>query len=413
MRLVPLIGIIVVAAGCAAARPYPAPNLPASARIVPVETPVVATVPPVRSALVLSGGGAYGAFSAGLLKGWSESGTRPTFDVVTGISTGALIAPLAFLGPEFDRDLEVLYTTLRNRDVFRRRPLPTVLWADSLAEPTPLRGRIEAMATLEFLDRVAAEHKKGRRLYVGTTDLDTTRLVVWDLGAIASGIDPGRRSLFCDVILASCSVPAVFPPVAINVEVDGRQCTELHVDGGVSSVAFLPSAALGVGPTGEVDPASAGAEMYVVLASNLDAPHDPVERRLVEVSGEALSGVMRSRQEGDLLKLFLLARYSGARFHLAAVPSDIPADRTGLEFEPAAMRRLFEAGFEAGRTGQWRDRPPGVGPGERPVPREGSRLKSVGREPAAESPTPDLVARPASQSEYRVLGRSGLYSSLP
>lgn len=381
MRLEPLIAVAFLTTGCVTPRHYPAPELPAGSYTVPTETPAGTPPRPTRTALVLSGGGAYGAFTVGVLKGWSEAGTRPEFDVVTGVSTGALIAPLAFLGSEFDRELEVQYTTTRDRDVFRRRSLPAVLWSDSLADPTPLRARIEATATPALLDRVAAEHRKGRRLYVGTTDLDTKRLVVWDLGAIAAGSDPARRRLFCDVILASCSVPAVFPPVAIDVEVDGRRRTELHADGGVSRSAFLPPAALGVGPAGEVDPAAPKAEVYVVLAGNLNPRHGPVERRLVRVSGEAFAGVLHAREEGDLLRLYLLARHAGAGFHMAAVPADLKADGLALGFDPRAMGRLFEAGVEAGRAGRWRGLPPGLGPGERPVPREGVHLKAVVQEP--------------------------------
>lgn len=382
MRLESLAAVAVLATGCVASRHYPAPELPDRAYTVPAGTPAPAPPRPARTALVLSGGGAYGAFTAGVLKGWSKAGTRPEFDVVTGVSTGALIAPLAFLGPEYDGELETFYTTTRDRDVFRRRALPVLLWTDSLADPTPLRARIKAVATPELLDRVAAEHRKGRRLYVGTTDLDTKRQVIWDLGAVAAGADPGRRELFCDVILASCSVPAVFPPVAIDVEVDGCRHTELHVDGGVSRSAFLPPAALGVGPAGEVDPSAPRADVYVILAGNLAPRHGPVERRLVRVSGEALAGVLHAREEGDLLRLYLLARHAGAGFHLAAVPADLKADGLALGFDPQAMGRLFEAGSEAGRTGRWRVLPPGLGPGERAVPREGTRLKTVVRVPA-------------------------------
>jgi predicted patatin/cPLA2 family phospholipase len=391
MRHEPLLALALLATGCVTGRHYPAPDLPADSHTVPSATPA-APPRPARTALVLSSGGAYGAFTAGVLKGWSEAGTRPEFDVVTGVSTGALIAPLAFLGPEFDRELEAQYTTTRDRDVFRRRSLPAVLWSDSLADPAPLRARIEATATPALLDRVAAEHRKGRRLYAGTTDLDTRRPVVWDLGAIAAGPDPDRRRLFCDVILASCSVPAVFPPVAIDVEVDGRRFTELHADGGVSRSAFLPPAVLGVGPAGEVDPSAPGADVYVILAGNLAPRRGPVERRLLRVSGEALAGVLHAREEGDLLRLYMLARHAGAEFHLAAVPDDLPADGPGLGFDPRAMRRLFVAGEKTGRSDRWRGLPPGLGPGERPVPREGVHLKTVTRpRPAKEIAAPSLL----------------------
>src|SRR5206468_5122524 len=134
--------------------------------------------------LVLSGGGAYGAYPAGILCGWTEAGTRPSFDVVTGVSTGALVATLAFLGPARDPDLRRFYTTVTNKDVFaERRPEVAGVLGESLADSAPLERLINSVADEKLLAEVAAEHAKGRRLYVGTTHLDSRRLVVWDMGA--------------------------------------------------------------------------------------------------------------------------------------------------------------------------------------------------------------------------------------
>jgi predicted acylesterase/phospholipase RssA len=203
-RNVLMCGMLATLAGCVGARNYPPPDVPAHVRLIPVEA--TAPLAAVRTALVLSGGGARGAFAAGVLRGWSEAHTRPEFDVVTGVSTGALIAPFAFLGPAYDDRLEAIYTNIDDHDVFRRRPLAGLLWADSLADPTPLRNKISAEVTPDLLDRIAAEHRKGRRLYVATTDLDTKQQVVWDLGAIAAGGTAGRRTLFCNVIWEGCDV---------------------------------------------------------------------------------------------------------------------------------------------------------------------------------------------------------------
>jgi predicted patatin/cPLA2 family phospholipase len=374
-----LVGLATAAAaGCVAPRNYPAPNVPASASLIPVEP----TEPPAtsRTALVLSGGGARGAFAAGVLSGWSESGTRPKFDVVTGVSAGAVIAPFAFLGSAYDDRLAAIYTTTGDHNIFRTRMLSGVLWADSLVDSTPLRNRIAAEVTPEFLDRIAAEHRNGRRLYVATTDLDSKRQVIWDLGAIAAGGAPGRK-LFCDVILASCAFPAVFPPVPIDVEIDGRRYTELHVDGTVSANAFLPPAALGVGPHGATDPGAGQPEVYVIVSGPLSPARKPVERRLYPVFGEALVGILAGRQNDDLLRIYLLSRYVGAGYHLAAISEDLPIDRNALRFDTGAMRRLYCGGREVGRRGQWTEIPPGISPDEHPVPRRGLRLKTIVRPP--------------------------------
>jgi hypothetical protein len=403
-----LVGIAAAAAvGCGIPRNYPPPDVPANASLVPVEP----TTPPVapRTALVLSGGGAHGAFAAGVLSGWSEARSRPEFDVVTGVSAGAIIAPFAFLGPAYDDRLAVIYTTIGDHEVFRFRPLAGILWADSLADPTPLRNRIAAEVTPDLLDRIAAEHRKGRRLYVATTDLDTKRQVVWDLGAIAAGGAADRRTLFRDVILASCSVPAVFPPVPIDVGIDGRRHTELHVDGVVSATAFLPPAALGVGPLGATDPAAERTEVYVIVSGPLSPARKPVERRLAPVSGEALAGILASRQSDDLLKLYLLCRYVGAGYHVVAVSEGLPADGNPLVFDTAKMRRLYAGGREVGRSGQWTEIPPGISLDEQPIPRGGLRLKTVVRpQGRGREATEDTTAQTVRHDWVtRVLDRSG------
>src|SRR5687768_1654697 len=192
-----------------------------------------AVLPPKRSVLVLSGGGAYGAYSAGLLVGWTQTGTRPEFDVVTGVSTGALVAALAFLGPDYDGELRRVYTTLESKDIFRFRRSIRSLLSEGLADNAPLARQIEAFVTPENMARLAAEHARGRRLYVGTTDLDGRRQVVWDVSAIATQGTPEAAGLIVRVLLASAAIPGFFPPVRIPISADGKLYEERHVDGGV------------------------------------------------------------------------------------------------------------------------------------------------------------------------------------
>jgi predicted acylesterase/phospholipase RssA len=374
--------VLVGAMGCVGPRNYPPPDVPGHASLVPAE----ATTPPaqVRTALVLSGGGAHGAFAAGVLNGWSEAGTRPVFDVVTGVSGGAIIAVLAFLGPAYDNRLAVLYTTTGHHDIFRFRPLAGILWADSLADPARLRKRIAAELTPEFVDLIAAEHRKGRRLYVATTDLDSKRPAVWDLGAIAASGAPSRRTLLCDVILASCSVPALFPPVPIDVEIDGRWHTELHVDGAVSADAFLPPAVLEGESHGVTGPSTGRTEVYVVVSGRLAPARNPVERRLIPIFAEAVTGLLAGRRSDDLFGLYLQCRHVGAGYHVAAFSEGLSDEGHALAFDTAKMRRLYAAGWEVGRSGQWTEVPPGISPDEQPIPRGGLRLKTVGPLPSGQ-----------------------------
>ena len=367
-------------AGCVAVRPHPAPDLPESAVLVEARRPAAPPneLQPVayrpRNALVLSGGGMNGAYTAGVLKGWTAVGNRPTFDVVTGISTGALIAPFAFLGPEFDDALERSYTTLRDNDIFKRRLLLTLPWADSLADSSPLRRRIDTEVTPELLNRIALVHQQGRRLYVGTTDLDAKKLVVWDMGAIASSDDPGRLALFRKVILASASVPGLLPPVAVDVEIDGKPYTELHVDGGVSANLFLRPGMLGPRPKpGEVT--GQDATVWVIVAGKLRPEREAVSRSLLTIGGESIEGLLQSAFESDLIRVYLLARHHGARFALAAVPQDFP-HLDALKFNPELMGKLFAEGFRFGSSGAaWAAAPPGLTPAEQ-APRGGVRFQA-------------------------------------
>jgi predicted acylesterase/phospholipase RssA len=383
--------LLVIALGCAASRKAPPPgadllvgaeeatfrsNFPdALAQLVDSpQTPAAAgenSSAADRNILVLSGGGRDGAYSAGVLAGWSAAGTRPTFDVVTGISTGAIIAPLAFLGPRYDRILADRFTTVRTEDIYRSRLWLAVLWSDSLADSGPLRRLIDEHVTDGLLAEIAQAHHAGRRLYVGTTNLDTGRLTVWDLGAVAAGSDPKKRDLFRKVILASCSIPGLLPPVPIEIEVDGRQYTELHADGGISATMFLRPFMVSGNCRG------GATNVYLVIAGKQSPEPRYVKRRFFAVSGASLEELLESRTQGDHYRIFLLCRLAGGRFAVTSIPQELPVDPDSTRFDPTEMGRLFEAGYSRAANGTaWRPTPPGVIPEEWLQPRTGTRFNT-------------------------------------
>jgi predicted acylesterase/phospholipase RssA len=348
--------------------------------------------PPDRSGhfnvLVLSGGGAYGAHSAGVLAGWSETGTRPEFDVVTGISTGALVATLAYLGPSRDAELKRFYTQVTNRDVFARRSRLSALWSDSLADSRPLERLIEQTVDVDFLRQVAIEHAKGRRLYVGTTQLDARRLVVWDMGAIAARGRPEDLALFRKVLLASASLPGLLPPVSIPVDVNGRQYEEMHADGGVTaSLFFRPPevprdrvSALGDRPL-------AGSNVYVIVAGKLYADPQTVQPQLLSIVSSSLSALMHAQTRGDLDHLYAVAVATGMNYRQAAIPTDVRLPANSTTFNPDEMQGLYEAGRRQAVSGcLWRTTPPGTRPGEEVPIRAGNRLTTAA--PELVRPTP-------------------------
>ncbi len=319
----------VLLSGCAATRQYPAPPIIAiddvrrdrrlsGDRCITVRfSQPVPTVTP-RNVLVLSGGGMNGAYTAGVLKGWTASGTRPQFDVVTGISTGALIAPYAFLGPEYDAELERLYTSMRQENVFR----PRLLWLDSLVSSEPLEQQIAAGATPEILQRDRRGPPSGPAALRGNDQSryeEASSCGTWGLSPHATTAE--SRTLFQKVLLASCSIPGLLPPVPIDIEIDGKRFTELHVDGGVTACVFLQPAMLGIGPNGEQPSEANPISVHVIVAGKLHQTAAPTKRELFSIAGESMNAVLQAKMEGELTKLFMLARYAKSRFQAGGHPA--------------------------------------------------------------------------------------------
>jgi predicted acylesterase/phospholipase RssA len=376
--------------------------------------------PPTRrkyNILACSGGAVYGAYSAGVLCGWTESGLppdqggRPEFDVVTGISTGALIAPFAFLGSEFDPVLRREYTTTRTEDIFSRQRSIRRVFSQSLVDNTPFRERIERALSPVVLSRIAAEHEKGRRLFIGTTNLDTKRIVLWDVGAIAKRGTPEAAKLVHDVVLASASIPGLFPPVKITVTIDGQQYEELHVDGSVTRSLFFrppyqpPAERASFGPN-----SLAGSNLYVLVAGKINPAPNAVRVRTLPLALEATSTLLYSLTRGDLYRMYTYCLLTGMNLRVSAIPEDTPAPTKSAEFDPVEMTKLFEAGRESGRRGDvtrpgkegasedtaWRDVPPGLKGGEKQGLRTGLNLtvrpKEAGEGAATRGPEADKGA---------------------
>jgi predicted acylesterase/phospholipase RssA len=313
-------------------------------------------------ALVLSGGGSNGAFGAGYLNGWTETGDRPAFQLVTGISTGALIAPYAFLGPDYDDRLEEVFTTVTNKDIYEFRSPFTVLKKDSLARTDPLALKLEEVIDDTMLQAIAAEHRRGRRLYVGTTNLDAQRLVVWNMGAIAASGQPGSIDLFRKVLLASASIPVAFPPVYIEVEVDGQRFDEMHVDGGVIAEFFLWGAMVDIADARrelQVDPTPRPpTSIYIIRNSQIDAEPEQVEPKLIDIASRSMISVLKAVAMGDLIRVWALAERDGVDFNYIGIPPD-HAEADVSTFDPGDMRRLFELGRAIAISPEpWRKEPP-------------------------------------------------------
>ena len=311
--------------------------------------------------LALSGGGDDGAFGAGILCGWSAAGTRPRFKLVTGISTGALIAPFAFLGPEYDPQLKAVYTTVSQKQIFHQKSLLTALWRESLADTQPLAKLLEQYITEPMFQAIAAEHQKGRRLFIGTTQLDAQRLVIWNMGAIAASGRPEDLELFRKILLASASIPAAFPPQYFNVEAGGKEYKEMHVDGGAMAEVILYESALQPFARIENIPVSMQNRpriLYIIRNSQIKPDWQNVKSRLTAIAPRAIDTLIKAQGVGDLYRLYTFARRDGLDYNLAAIPLDFP-DHPKEMFDTEYMNKLFNLAYGLARQGYpWLKHPP-------------------------------------------------------
>lgn len=311
------------------------------------------------SLLALSGGGAQGAFGAGLLCGWTKAGTRPPFRLITGISTGALIAPMAFSGPQYDDALRAAYTTVETSDILIPRPLMILFGSQAIADTRPLRELVNQYVNAQLLHDVAREHAKGRRLLVATTNLDAQRPVIWNLGEIAASDHPGALELFRQVVTASASIPAAFPPVYIDVVANGKQYQEMHVDGGVVAQVFL----FGGGFSVLQEAYARGItlrpiDLYVIRNGVPDPAWQAIAPRLLPIAGRSIDTLLKVSGLNDLMRLHAIAVRDGMNFHLAYMPADLPIQPSEV-FDPEYMSRLFNFAFQAAQNGYpWLHQPP-------------------------------------------------------
>jgi len=302
--------------------------------------------------LAISGGGSNGAFGAGLLAGWAERGTRPEFTVVTGASAGALIAPFAFLGPEYDPMLRNLFSEGIGEELLQIDGF-SALFGAGVFKTEPLKRLIARYVDDAMLARIAAENQKGRKLLVVTTNIDAQRTAVWDMGAIAASGAPGALSLFRDVLTASASVPGVYSPVLINVEGEGQRFAEMHVDGGVrANLLVVPESML----LTSAPPQTAGLHprVYIVLNDKVEQDFEVVEGKALTIVARSFTTAVKANTQNTLIATYEFARRNKWDFNLASINGDYPTT-TSLGFDRAYMQQLYQYGYEQGRAGPpWR-----------------------------------------------------------
>lgn len=332
-----------------------APKLGASAPVVRGRAQI--------ETLALSGGGADGAFGAGVLVGWTERGDRPEFEYVTGVSAGAITAPFAYLGPEYDDQLKEIWTQVHADQLIVPQVVAGLLGGDAIADTTPLKNLVAKYVNKELLKKIAAQYDRGRLLTVGTTNLDAKRPVVWNMGAIARHYDdPAAVQLFRDVIIASAAIPGLFPPVHIKVKSNGKTYDEMHVDGGVTRQVYVNSVNLPFRAFDKLYDKPPQRFLYIVHNGKMTPDFGPVPPTTLDIASQSISTLMLYQQRGNIYRIYRMAKDDGVDFNSIAVPASFnlqPKSKFDLDYE----RALFEIGRKMGNDKEWQKAPNDL-PGE-------------------------------------------------
>src|SRR5208283_2046420 len=301
--------------------------------------------------LAVSGGGDNGAFGAGLLCGWTAAGDRPVFKLVTGVSTGALIAPFAFLGSSYDAQLKEFYTTISQKDIMEKRSMLAAITNDAMADNQPLKKLVAKAVTQKMLDAIAEEYKKGRLLLVATVDLDARQGLIWNMTKIATSGNPKSLELFHSILIASAAIPGAFPPTMIDVEAGGKQYQEMHVDGGTMAQVFLYPPSINVKELErQQQVGKRERRLYIIRNSRLDADWAQVDRRTMTIAGRAITSLIQTQGIGDLYRIYVTAQKDGLDYNLAYIPTSFNVPKAE-DFDTEYMRELFDVGYSMAAKG--------------------------------------------------------------
>ena len=335
---------------------------------------------PQANYLSVSGGGGDGAFGAGLICGWSDAGTLPTFKLVTGVSTGSMIAPFVFLGGPYIERLRQIYTTISDKDIRTMRALNGlygVVFGDAISDTTPLYELISRYVDKQMLADIAAAYDNGRLLMIATASLDQQRPILWNIGPIAASGHPDSLELVRKIILASASIPGVFPPVMIKVEANRQQYQEMNVDAGVVAQMFLYPIDLGLRMNLQTGRFARMRNAYVIRNGRLDPDWASVNRDFLTITGRAIDTMIHYLGYNDILRLYETSKRDNVDYNLAFIETDFLRKKRDV-FDPEYMKALFDYAYEKGRRGYaWHKQPPALnlprhelpsGSAPRPVP---------------------------------------------
>jgi predicted acylesterase/phospholipase RssA len=316
------------------------------------------------SALLVGGGVSNSAYGIGLLKGWSKEGSRPVFKIVTGYSSGSIIAVTTFAGKDYEDRMADMFTSISSKDVQKKKSMFSVLFGNSVYSSAPLAKKINDIVDEDLMAKIAQEHRKGRRLYVGTTDFDAQGFVIWDMGALASKGGFDSVKMFRKIILASCAFPAMLPPVYFQVEAGGKRYDEMHVDGGVVSGLFyiyqLMEGVESMVQSSEINPRGFKTRLYVLNLCYMSPHSQQVEDNMVAMTSRLIETNGAAKMIGDTYRVYAYAKEKGWDYNLAYIPEDFVPNQKEM-LDTLEMQRLFKRGYDDALEGyKWHKTPPGL-----------------------------------------------------
>jgi len=307
--------------------------------------------------LIIGGGVSNSAYGIGLLKGWLKEGSRPVFKIVTGYSSGSILALATFSGEDYEERLADLFTSISTKDVMKPKNIFSVIFGNSVNSSILFAKKIDDIVDENLMAKVAQEHRKGRRLYVGTSDLDAQEFVIWDMGALACKGGPDSLKMFRKIILASCSFTVMVPPVYFQVEAGGRRYDEMHADGGViGGIFYIHQLMEGAG----FSPRGSRTRVYILNCCYMSPHSKQIEDNLTAITSRTIETNGASKMAGDTYRIYAFAKEKGWDYNLAYIPEDFEPNQKEM-FDKQEMKRLFKRGYDDAAAGyKWHKAPPGL-----------------------------------------------------
>jgi len=304
--------------------------------------------------LAISGGGSHGAYGCGVLNGWKDSGDMPKFDVVTGISTGSIISTFIFLGGKNIDKISKIYTSISTSDIYYYNFFK-LFGGSSITSTEPLKDMLKKFITQEVLDKVAIEYKAGRRLYVGTTNLDNGNLIVWDMTAIAASNHKDKLQLYRDIIYASSAIPVLFDPQYFKVNYKNKEYYQMHVDGGINSYVFMIgmydnwNKVLGIKNDVKLDISLyiLANRQYRYKKQNQPVSGDGIISILIAVTKNSVD----LNYDRSIYRIYKACEKKGYNFYYTGIEDDIILKYLPHQFNTKEMKKLFKDGYDKGRNG--------------------------------------------------------------